>query len=60
MIERDVREALVDRLEGWELVEFLQLSTEEIIDLIEDRILDKLEEVKEFAGITNIEYNDNE
>lgn len=46
--------ALSDRLEGWELVEFLQLSIQDILDIAqsEDWINeDNIDEVLEFAGI---------
>jgi hypothetical protein len=52
-----LKQALADRLEGWELVEFLQIDIETIIDNFEEAILDNLEDVCDFAGIRN---NDDE
>jgi hypothetical protein len=54
LIERlpdDIREALACRLEASELVDFLQVTTDEIIELLEDRILANLNEVKELADL---------
>lgn len=46
-----IRAALIDRYEAWELVEFLNISTERIVDLIEDDILENLEDLKEELGM---------
>lgn len=46
-----VREAIIDRLEAWELVEFLDISTERIVELLTEEILENLNDVKELVGL---------
>lgn len=53
-----IREALIDRFEGWELVEFLNVSIERIVELLEEEILDNIEDVQEELGLEK--DNDNE
>ena len=53
-----IRNALIDKFEGWELVEFLNISIERIVDLLEEDIVENLEDVYEELGL-NIEDNDN-
>lgn len=59
-LDKETKAALIDRLEGWELAEFLDLTTEDIIEAYEEEIVLNLEEVLEFAGIKTNEDNDNE
>lgn len=53
-MEEFTQNAIQDRLEGWELVEFLQISVEDVIqaalefDWIND---DNVEDLLEFVGI---------
>lgn len=54
-----VRDAIIDRLEGWELVEFLNISTERIVELLTEEILDNLNDVKELVGM-EIEDDDDQ
>lgn len=54
----ELKEALACRLEASELVDFLQITTEEIIELLEDRILDNIEEIKELADLEIEEYDE--
>lgn len=51
MLDRETKRRLADRLEGWEIVDFLQLSAEDIIDTFEEEIIQHLEDVLEFAGL---------
>jgi len=53
-----IRNALIDKFEGWELVEFLNISIERIVDLLEEDIVDNLEDVYEELGF-DIKDNDN-
>jgi hypothetical protein len=55
-----IKQALIDRLEGWELVELLNIDAEAIVELFEDQILDKLEEVLEIVGITKLDDDGDE
>jgi hypothetical protein len=60
----ELHKAILDRLEPWELVEFLQIPMEEILDAFEDLIEDKITDLQEFVGLTiddeevDIDYND--
>ncbi len=49
----ELLKTIADRLEPWELVEFLQIPMEEIIEAHLETIEDKIEDIKEI-----IEYND--
>jgi len=53
-----IRNALIDKFEGWELVEFLDISIERIVDLLEEDIIDSLEDVYDELGL-DTEDNDN-
>ena len=55
-LEEFIQNAVQDRLEGWELVEFLQIPIEQVLAAaLENDWIDEenLEELLEFAGITN-------
>lgn len=58
-IDKELRKALVDRLTGDEIVEYLQIDTDYVIELFEDEIMNNLDEIKELAGLP-VEDNDNE
>ena len=51
----ELKEALIDRVEAWDLVEFLGLSASEIVEAFEDKIVEHLEDVLEEYGIEGIE-----
>lgn len=55
LIMDELLKAISDRLEPWELVDYLQIPMDEILDAHIDRIKDNIEEIKEF-----IDYNDDE
>ena len=46
-LPENIKNALADRYEGWELVELLGLSVRDIIYYFEEDILDHLDELKE-------------
>lgn len=60
----ELHKAILDRLEPWELVEFLQIPMTEIIDAFEELIEDKITDLQEFVGLTidteemDNDYND--
>lgn len=60
----ELHKAIIDRLEPWELVEFLQIPMEEILEAFEDLIEDKIKDVQEFVGFSiddeevDNDYND--
>jgi inosine/xanthosine triphosphate pyrophosphatase family protein len=55
MLTSEFKKILEDRFEAWELVDLLQVSTEEVVEAFEEVILEKLDEVKDF-----IDYEDEE
>lgn len=58
-LDEDLKEIICDRLEGWELVEFLQIPIELIVETFEDKIQENIEDVKDFCGLRE-ENNNNE
>ena len=59
-LNRDLKTALCDRVFGWELVEFLQVPIEDIVELFEEDILDNLKDIKEFINYYEVEDDDAE
>lgn len=57
MLNKELKNILADRLEGWELVDFLQIDIDTVIDAFEDEIEENLADVLEFANIRNIDLN---
>ena len=47
----DLRRKIEDRFEGWEIVEFLRIDVEDVIDAFEEDILDHLADLLEEGGI---------
>ena len=48
----ELHKAILDRLEPWELVEFLQIPMTEIIDAFEELIEEKVTDLQDFVGLT--------
>ena len=55
----DVRQALIDRFDGYEIVELLDLDAETVIDAIEDKLEEKLPAVREALGMEPEEDDEN-
>lgn len=49
-LTKEQKQQIVDTLEAVELVDFLGISIEDIVEYFEDLILDNLEEVEELLG----------
>lgn len=60
MLSKEIKEILADRLEGWELVDFLQIDIDTVIDAFEDEIEENLSDVLEFAGIKGLDNNNSD
>ena len=60
MLNKELKNILADRLEGWELVDFLQIDIDTVIDAFEDEIEENLEDVLEFAGIKGLDNNNDD
>jgi len=50
-LEEEFKKRLIDRFEGWELVEYLNLSAELIVEIFEDEINEVKDELEEFLSI---------
>ena len=48
VLDNILKSAICDRLEGWELIEFLNIPIEDIVELFEEDILDNITDVKDF------------
>lgn len=59
-LDDSLKKAISDRLFGWELIEFLDIDIEEVIEIFEEEILDNLTEIKEVInyGVTDTEDDD--
>lgn len=55
MVDEDFKQILIDRFEAFELVEFLQVPLEEIIDGLEKYIIENKEELNDLIGFRNDE-----
>ena len=60
IVTDELKKAIADRLEGWELVDFLQISAEDVIEAFEDRVIENLEDVKDFADLRGFDENSND
>lgn len=59
-INKDIKAAITDRLEGWELIDFLQIDIETIVDVFEDEIEENLQDVLEFCGVKGLDSDEEE
>lgn len=50
-LDTETRKRIEDFFEGFELVEFLQLSVSEIIDRFEEEVEEHLDEIEELIGV---------
>lgn len=50
-LDKDFKDKLIDRFDGWEIVEFLQISTEDVIYAFEEEIEDAIEDVADWLGV---------
>lgn len=46
-----IKKAIIDRFDATEMVELLDLSINEIVEVFEGEILDRLEEIEEYMQI---------
>jgi len=60
MSKEDLFKLINDRLEGWELVELLELTAEEICRNFEDEVMDNIDEIKELLNIDTDDEEDEE
>ena len=59
VLDKNIKKAIEDYLTATELVDFLQIDIEEVVDVFEDKILDNLDDVLELIGLRGYENEDN-
>ncbi len=47
----DDKKRIIDFFDAWELVEFLQLKTEDIVERFEEEIEEAMDDLDEFMGV---------
>ncbi len=57
-MDKEFKQALADYFEAWDLVDLLELKTDDIIEAFEDVILERVEEMKEHIGYKDIETDE--
>jgi hypothetical protein len=50
-VDKQFKQILSDRFEAWELAEFLQISTEDFVEMFEEEIENNYEDLCDFIGI---------
>lgn len=50
-MDTETRNRIEDWFTGFELVEFLQISVEDVVDAFEDEIEEALDEIEELMGV---------
>lgn len=50
-MDRETRKRIEDFFEGFELIEFLQIPVDEIIDRFEDEVEEALDDIEELIGV---------
>lgn len=53
-MDKETRLRIIDFFEAWDLVDFLQLSTEDIIEAFEEKVEEALEEIEDYMGIEDL------
>lgn len=59
-LDKNFKQAIIDRYNGWELVELLDIRVEDIVEEFEDVILDYEEELREEMGYVDKENNNDD
>lgn len=50
-LEEEFKKRLIDRFEGWELIEYLNIKIEDIVEIFEEEISEAKEDLEEFLTI---------
>jgi len=50
-MDDELKQAIIDRLEGWELVDFLQIPIERVVEAFEEDIEENIDDVEDFVGL---------
>jgi hypothetical protein len=51
VLDLETKKRIADFFDGWELVEFLQLKIDEVVDAFEDEIEENIDDIEEFMGV---------
>lgn len=52
-MDKETKQRIADYFDPWVLVEYLGISTEDIIEAFEDEVEEKLAEIEELMGVTH-------
>lgn len=55
-----VRQSIINRLEPWDLVDFLQIPIDDIVDNFENEILDNLDDILDLIGLVREDEEEND
>lgn len=53
MLDRETRNRIVAYFDPWELVEFLGVKTQDVVEVFEDEIEELLEDIEELMGLND-------
>lgn len=53
MLDRETRARIIDYFDPWELVEFLGVKTQDVVEVFEDEIEELLEDIEELMGLND-------
>jgi hypothetical protein len=53
MLDRDTKNRIIDYFDPWDLVEFLGVKTEDIVEAFEVEVEDLLDDIEELMGVTD-------
>lgn len=56
----DLKQKIADTLTSWELVDFLVIPVEELVEILEDYIIDNIEDLEDYLGIKRDDDNDDD
>lgn len=59
-LDEGFRKALEDYFQGWDLVDFLNIPPEDVIDAFEDLILEREEELKDYIDYSHDEVEEDD
>jgi hypothetical protein len=59
-VDEETRKRIEDFFEGFELIEFLQISVSDVVEAFEDEIEVYLDEIEELMGISTREGKESE
>jgi hypothetical protein len=52
-MDNNTKNRIADYFDPWDLIEYLGITTAEIVELLEDEIEDKLEAIEELMGVSH-------